>query len=164
MDEISSELAAPHSPAPMKPLWRAALAFLGMVGVGALLVWMNGGKPISVWFYPYVLVLACIGAFRMYRDKTRGQVGPVAGESKRRSAELAVLEGAVLGISAYVLYALSTADRGFRSTSLAIAVFLPYAVYCRRRGQKPSHKVSALLMLALLAWFVVYLEVSRRFF
>lgn len=161
MDEMSPVVTSAPLPGKMTPLERAAVtAAVFLVGTAAVVA-LEGGRPASLWFYPYVALLDIAAIYRAYTNKSWGRLIAVPGESKLRSFEWALLEAAVVAVLAYLLYALLSTDQAFRRSGWMLPVFIVYIAYCRRRGEKPSTKTLVLLMLAGLAWFAVVLELIR---
>jgi hypothetical protein len=160
MDEVSPGLVAQDPPS-KTPLQRTLLGAGIFVVAVAVMVALEGGRPASMWFYPFVAILGIASAYRSYTNKNWGKLVAVPGESKRRSFEWALAEGVLVAIVMYCAYALLSTDEAIRRSSWWLSLLFVYFSYCRRRGEKPSNKILLLVIVAGFVWVVTFRELWR---
>src|SRR4051812_46934411 len=112
MEEAAPLTRVPPSAKSMSPKQRALLTFALNVAYFAFIVWVNGGRPASVWYYPFGVALTVALTIRSYlREDKLWNNSAVPEESKGRSLLIAFTRAAIASIIAYILFALALSDK-----------------------------------------------------
>lgn len=129
-----------------------------LAGMAVLLVGLNGGRPQSVWFYPYMVALA---AFVVSRPATvrrvhwqKGELGPV--NPLNVALGHAIARGFAVGLMLFLMFRLGYWERSDGFLVSGMALWTGADEYRYRRGLKFTWWTAvAGMMFALLAQVVL---------